>query len=280
MLTSISYDQEQLSGLRLWWNEFWCMAKKEFIVLTRYKFSFILSFFQIFFIMFIFTVAALILTPSDKTDYGIGFMFYSFILFIYLSTALWDIGNSLREEQYQGTLESLFMTPISYFSTLLSRIFANLVWTSINVIGCFFFMTLVFGELSLMNVGLGMIILILSLFVCFGIAFGFAGLALRYKESMNILTNFLQFMLMIVCAMFFPFSALPEIMEKLARVIPLSYCVDLFRTTMIGGTPELLPFELEFVIVMLSALILPFLGILYFRSTVQKAKKDGNLAEY
>lgn len=276
----ISIDQGQLHGVRMWWNQFWSMSKKEFTVLTRYKFSFILSFFQIFFIMFLFTAAALLLSPPDKADYGLGIMYYSFVLFIFLSTALWDIGNSLREEQYQGTLESLFMTPISYFSTLVSRIFANVVWTSLNVIVTFFFMSIVFGKLPVTNLGLGIIILILSLLVCFGFSFGFAGLALRYKESMNTLTNFIQFIFMIVCAMFFPFSALPEIVLIISRVIPLSYCVDLFRTTMIGAAPELLSFELEFFIVIISAILLPIFGILFFRRTVEKARREGNLAEY
>ncbi|MFX0152713.1 MAG: ABC transporter permease [Candidatus Hodarchaeota archaeon] len=273
-------DENRIHGLRLWWNQFISMSKKEFTVLTRYKFSFILSFFQVFFIMFIFTAAALILTPPDKASYSVGIMFYSFILFIFLSTALWDIGNSLREEQYQGTLESLFMAPINYFSSLVSRIFSNVLWTGLNVLVTFFFMTIIFGRIPMENLFLGLSILLLSLFVCFGFSFGFAGLALQYKESMNTLTNFLQLFLMIVCAMFFPFSALPEIVQLFSRLIPLSYCVDLFRMIMIGATPELLPFEMELVIVVLSAIILPILGILYFRRTVKKAKQAGTLAEY
>jgi ABC-2 type transport system permease protein len=269
-----------IHGKRAWLSQFLAMSRKEFTVLTRYKFSFILSFLQVMVIMFIFTVAAMILTPPEEASKGIGLMFYSFIIFIFFSTALWDIGNSLREEQYQGTLESLFMSPISYLSTLISRIFANVLWTSLNVIWAFFFMSVVFGQLPVENAILGLIILILSLFVCFGFSFGFAGLALRYKESMNTLTNFLQLFFMIVCAMFFPFSALPEIVLVFSRLIPISYCVDLFRSTMVGIQPELLPFELELLIVVIFSIVLPFLGIFFFRRTVEAAKREGNLAEY
>lgn len=270
----------RLHGIKSWWSQFFSMTKKEFTVLTRYKFSFILSFIQVMVIMFIFTSAATILTPPEMESYGVGLMFYSFILFMFFSTALWDIGNSLREEQYQGTLESLFMSPISYFSTLVSRILSNVLWTSLNVVVAFLFMSTVFGILPLENAFLGFVVLILSLFVCFGFSFGFAGLALRYKESMNTLTNFLQFFFMIFCAMFFPFSALPDIVLLISRVIPLSYCVDLFRSTLIGVSPELLPFELEFLLVTLFAIALPIFGISYFRKTVERAKIDGNLAEY
>ena len=214
-------------------------------------------------IMFIFTAAAMILTPPEMESYGVGLMFYSFILFIFFSTALWDIGNSLREEQYQGTLESLFMSPISYFSTLVSRILSNVIWTSLNVAAAFLFMSAVFGRLPLENIFLGSVILILSLFVCFGFAFGFAALALRYKESMNTLTNFLQLFFMIFCAMFFPFSALPDVILFISRLIPLSYCVDLFRSTLIGVSPELLTYELEFLLVTFFAITLPFVGIIF-----------------
>lgn len=279
MVLSIE-EQSKLHGVKAWWYQFLAMTKKEFIVLTRYKFSFIMSFLQVMVIMFIFTFAAIILTPPDKTSYGVGLMFYSFVLFMFFSTALWDIGNSLREEQYQGTLESLFMAPINYFSSLISRILSNVLWTILNILVSFIFIALVFGRLPIGNLLMGMIILLLSLFVCFGFAFGFAGLALRYKESMNTLTNFLQFMVMIVCAMFFPFSALPEVIQWIARIIPLSYCVDLFRTTMIGISPELLPFEWEFGIIFLSAILLPILGVIFFQKTVKTAKKEGTIAEY
>lgn len=279
-MTLISINQKQKNGLSLWWKQFVSMTRKEFIVLTRYKFSFIISFVQIFLIMFLFTAAALILTPPDKASYGLGLMYYSFILFMFVSTALWDIGNSLREEQYQGTLESLFMAPISYFSSLVSRIIVNLIWVASNVIFTFFTMSLVFGDLPIENISVGLLVLFLSMFICFGFSFGFAGLALRYKESMNTLTNFLQLAIMIFCAMFFPFSALPDIIVLISRLIPLSYCVDLFRSTMIGVQPELLPFEIEFALVLVFAIIIPILGILFFHRTVKTAKKDGNLAEY
>ncbi|MHA1971890.1 MAG: ABC transporter permease [Candidatus Hodarchaeales archaeon] len=279
MVLELKY-QTRLYGFRSWWNQFWAMTKKEFTVLTRYKFSFILSFVQIMVIMFIFSAAAIVLSPPDKTSYGLGLMYYSFTFFIFLSTALWDVGNSIREEQYQGTLESLFMSPISYFSTLVSRIMTNLIWTGLNVLVGFLFMTFVFGKLPVNNLFLGLIILLLSIFVCFGFAFGLAGLALRYKESMNTLINFLQFIIMIICAIFFPFSALPEILQVVSKLIPISWCVDLFRTTMIGIPPEMFSFEVQFVMVTISAILLPILGIIFFRRTVERAKKDGNLAEY
>lgn len=268
------------STKKQWLSQFIAMSKKEFIVLTRYRLNFILSFFQVMFIFFIFLMAAYVLSPPDKLSYSTGLMFYSFMLFMFLSTALWDIGNSLRQEQYQGTLESLFMAPISYFSTLASRILSNTIWTGLNVIFAFYFVSIVFGTVNAVNVLMGILILILSIFVCFGFSFGFAGMALKWKESMNLLTNGLQFFFLIVCAMFFPFSALPEPVLYVSRLIPLSYCTDLFRSTLLGVTPELLPWIDEFIIVAGSAIIFPILGLSFFKKSIRDAKNEGNLAEY
>ena len=87
-MTLVSLNQKQKQGFTLWWNQFWSMTRKEFTVLTRYKFSFIISFIQIFLIMFLFTTAALILTPPDKASYSVGLIYYSFVLFMFISTAL------------------------------------------------------------------------------------------------------------------------------------------------------------------------------------------------
>ncbi len=54
--------------------------------------------------------------------------------------------------------------------------------------------------------------------------------------------------LMILCGMFFPFRALPEMVLWGSRVLPLSYAVDAFRSTLMGypvGFPELAPIEVE-----------------------------------
>ena len=54
--------------------------------------------------------------------------------------------------------------------------------------------------------------------------------------------------LLVLCANFFPFAALPPFLLKISRLIPLAYAVDAFRSTLMGfppGFPELAPIKLE-----------------------------------
>jgi len=48
------------------------------------------------------------------------------------------------------------------------------------------------------------------------------------KESAQTTPNLLEFSIMIVCGMFFPFRALPEIWQPLSRIVPLSYAATHF----------------------------------------------------
>lgn len=69
-----------------------------------------------------FTQIDMVLTPQGARLAGV--MMYGFVIFIFLSFTLWEVGFSIREEQFRGTLESLYLSPANKFSNLISRVFA------------------------------------------------------------------------------------------------------------------------------------------------------------
>ena len=78
-----------------------------------------------------------------------------------------------------------------------------------------------------------------------------------------------------LCANFFPFSALPPFILRISRLIPLAYAVDAFRSTMTSippGFPELAPFPNELVITTLFGLLMPPLGYLLYRRAENYAR--------
>jgi ABC-type multidrug transport system permease subunit len=69
----------------------------------------------------------------------------------------------------------------------------------------------------------------------------------------------------------------------LSRLIPLSYCVDAFRSTLMGfpaGFPELAPIEIEWVIVVMYAVAAPILGYALFRVVERRLRQNGRLGQY
>jgi len=275
----------RLTGIRAWWGALGAMVRKEFTVMTRYPVEFVATFGQIFAIVAIFTLAGLnFSSPSSEVSSSTaGVVIYGFLLFLFLSDTLWSIGYNLRNEQKQGTLEQLYLSPASKFSALMSRVSTTLFWTGLLSVAGAWLMATLLGELPFANPGLGGYLLAMSLSGTFGIGFAFAGVTLWIKEAGQTAANILQFGFLVLCAVFFPFSALPAGLQAVSRAIPLAYAVDGFRSTLMGlppGFPELAPIGTEIVITTLFGLLMPLLGYLVYRRAEAGARRSGSLSEY
>lgn len=274
------------------WHTFLAMARKELLILSRYPIEFVASFGQVFLIVAIFTIGGMMFSGSQNSSLSSaatpnfsysGVVVYGFILFIFLSDTLWTIGYNIRHEQVQGTLEQLYLSPANKFLNLVARVTNNLLWTGLLSLAAAILMSVMIGELPLNNPILGLYLLIFSLSGTFGIGFAFAALTIRIKEAAQTAANFLQFIFLILCANFYPFSALPPFLRSFSRLLPNAYCVDAFRSALMGfptGYPELAPFEIEFIIVTLFGLLMPVLGYRLYCAAERHARQNGTLSAY
>jgi ABC-2 type transport system permease protein len=280
--------------MRAEWSAFLAMVQKELIIMARYPVNFIASFGQTFLIVAVFTLGGSMFfrtgaTTATGSQVGVssgnpsGVVVYGFILFMFMNDTLWTIGYNIRNEQVQGTLEQLYLSPTSKFASLVARVTNTLVWTSLLSLTAAALMAAMIGKLPIENPWLGLYLLVMTLAGTFGIGFIFSALTLRIKETAQTVANFLQFALLVLCANFFPFSALPPFILSISRLIPLAYAVDAFRSTMMGfpaGFPELAPFTTELIITTLFGLIMPPLGYLLYRRAENYARKHGSLSMY
>jgi ABC-2 type transport system permease protein len=262
------------------------MVKKHFIELSRYPIEFITSFGIVFLFILMFAFSIITFLPFEKSKemMQIGAItLYGFVIFMLFSSTMWDIGFSIRNEQIRGTLETLYLTPANKFSNLSSRAFASLCATAFICLAAFVFVTKIFGPLPIQNILLGIYILFFTTLACLGISFFIAALTLKLKQSIAFLINSVQFISIILCAMFFPFKVLPPQVLIIAKLIPLSYCVDAFRTVMMGtpqGFPELLPFNIELLIITAFGILCIMFGYWFYKRQEYKARQDGTLVEY
>ena len=284
-------DQERLpplTGLAAWLGALAAMSQKELIIMLRYPVEFVASFGQVFLIVIVLTLAGLMFSPGGARpgageSMTAGLVVYGFILFMFLNDTLWTIGYNVRRDQKQGTLEQLYLSPASKLANLLSRVLIILIWSGLLCVASAGLMSVMIGRLPLHNLGLGAAILLLALSGTFGTGIVFAALTLRLKETAATLTNLTQFAFMVVCAPFFPFSGLPEFIRVVSRLIPLSYGVDAFRSTLMGfpaGFPELAPIQVEIVIVAVFGLVMPLAGYLLYQREEDRARREGSLGEY
>jgi ABC-2 type transport system permease protein len=278
----------RLSGPAAWLSTLRAMVTKDLTIMARYPVELVASFGQVFLIVAVFTLAGLMFAPSVEADpaarSGVaGTMVYGFVIFLFLAETLWSIGYNVRREQKQGTFEQLYLSPASKLASLFSRVLVILVWSGLMTAIAVALMAAMIGALPVANLPLSALILLLCLSGTFGIGFAFAGVALRVGETVQVLANAAQFTFMIVCAPFFPFGALPEWLQAVARAIPLSYGVDAFRSSLMGyprGFPELAPLEVELAIVTAFGLLMPLVGLWIFRREEERARRAGRLSEY
>jgi ABC-2 type transport system permease protein len=292
--TRMQYDREtwqpRAQSARASLSTFWAMVRKELIVMARYPVNFIASFGQVFLIVAVFTLGGRTFIPKQNlpgVENGMtnasGVVIYGFILFLFLSDTLWTIGYNVRNEQVQGTLEQLYLSPASKFASLVSRVTNTLLWTGLLSIAGSALMASMIGRLPFKNPALGFYLLAMALSGTFGIGFAFAALTLRIRETAQTMANMLQFALLILSANFFPFSALPPFLIAIAKANPLAYAVDAFRSTLMGyppGFPELAPIQIEIVIVTLFGILMPVLGYSLYRRAEDQARRSGNLSTF
>lgn len=287
MSTSPTASHRSLTGPAAWLSSLAAMSWKELLIMLRYPVELVASFGQVFLIVIVLTLAGLMFAKGGLQAGGdsgtAGLVTYGFILFMFLSDTLWTIGYNVRREQKQGTLEQLYLSPASKFASLLSRVVVSVTWTGALCIGSALIMNALIGRLPFENLPLGVYILIMSLFGTFGVGFAFAALTLRVREAGQTLANAFQFAFMVLCAPFFPFAGLPEWLRLVSSLIPLSYCVDAFRSTLMGypnGFPELAPLGVELLIVTAFGLLMPGLGYWLYRREEDRARRRGSLSEY
>jgi len=210
-------------------------------------------------------------------------MIYGFVLYEFTSDSLWLIGSHVRQEQIEGTLESLCVTPASRTTYLLSRMAEPLALSGLNGCMAFAAASWLFGLPPLAHAGTALYALAAIVGGVVGLGFALAAFTLLFHDSAIAAASMGQFLLLALCAMVFPFHALPPAILCVSKIIPMSYAVDLFRAALTGyapGYPELAPPSFEIAVSAAWGLGMPLLGCLAYRAAERHARRAGLLGRF
>jgi len=263
---------------------FLAMIRVQAILISRYPANLAAGLLVSFGGVLALALATRMFTPTASngaTEAGV--MFYGYLLYSFLSNSLWRIGYSVRQDQIQGTMEGLYLTPAHKFANLVSRAVPLFVLTATGAALALAAVNLIVGQLPAHNLGLAAVVFACSVVGTFGLGFCFAAYSLVAGDAASSTLNLVEFSLLVVCAMFFPFRVLPEAVRWISRIIPVSYCVDAFRSILLGfppGFPELASVETELGIVAAYAVAFPILGYALFRAVERKLRENGRLGQY
>ena len=259
--------------------------KRDFLINSSYKTSFLFQFGSIVFaILTFFFISRLFGEKASGylTDYGgeyfpfvlIGIAFYG-----YLTTAMTGFTQAIQEEQALGTLEAILLSPTKISTVLISGTLWSFLITSFNIFLYFLLGALFFNfPIGKMNIPAAIIILILTIvsFSSLGIISASFILILKRGDPINWLFSGISRFL---GGVYFPISILPVWVQKVSLLLPITYSLHGMRMAILMGSSIGDIWQDIFALILFSVIFLPF-SILCFKFAVRKAKKAGSLIYY
>jgi ABC-2 type transport system permease protein len=200
----------------------------------------------------------------------------------YFMTGFSSLANAIRQEQMQGTLESVLMTPISVPTVIV----ASSAWDFVEAT-FFSLLYLVFGWLFFDvhyrgNFLLALAFLILTTLVlsCLGILSASFAMVFKRGDPFGILLGTGS---ALFSGVFFPTQLIDEqagaAIASISKILPPTYGLDGIRRVLIEGQGFSQVREPFVTLLLFLAVLLPF-SLWVFGRAVRRAKREGSLIQY
>ena len=179
---------------------------------------------------------------QSRTQSYLDFVVPGLLAFSIMNIAIAGSGYNIVEYRRKGILKRLFVTPIlprDFIGGLvLSRLLICLVQlTGLILAAIFLFQVIFVGNMLSLYL---FILLGTVVFLCIGFCLGSIA---KSQQAIIAIGNLVTFPQMILSGIFFPIEALPDLVQPLAKLLPLSYISTGIREIAINGASllELLP---------------------------------------
>lgn len=213
------------------------------------------------------------------TDDYASYLIVGLTFYMWINVTLWDVGFQLRNEQMRGTLESNWLCPIWRFSILLGPSIVKLLTSfSVIIIATLEYRLFLGRWIIGGNVGLILLIMLLTLPAVYGIGVIFGSLVIRIQEAHN-MVFLVRGIFMIFIGVSYPLSVMPLWMQTVSAWLPLTYTVRAIRAVSLQGA-TFADIRTDLVILALFAVGLSLLGYFTFRFTERRARRTGALGRY
>jgi ABC-2 type transport system permease protein len=133
-------------------------------------------------------------------------------------------------------LKRLAATPLRRWQLVGSNVLMRLLIAFTQAVIIVAVGALVFGVQITGSIALTAVFVILGSVAFLALGYVVASYA-KTEDSANGMTSVIQFPMMFLSGTFFPIDQMPDVLQTVARVIPLTYLSDALRQVMVGGAP-------------------------------------------
>lgn len=258
---------------------------RDFHTEVSYRLSFLVSVGGILFSAFVFYFlsefigeAAAPLLAEYNGDY------FSFVLIGvafggYFGVGLNSFAGALRQAQTTGTLEAMLMTPVSLPAIIVGSAAWSYTFTTFRVLIYLLVGTLLLGvSLQGANYLAALAGLVLSIVAFASIGIIAAAVIMVIKRG-DPITALLANLANLVGGVFYPVEILPNWLQVIARLLPITYALRVMRLALLSGAnwAELAP---DLLALLAFCVVLFPVSLVVFRLAVQRARQEGSLAHY
>ena len=224
-----------------------------------------------FFSMFFFVILADYVSNPEVT---VRYVVIGNVIQSIAATTLYAISDLPGTEKHVGTLSPLMQTPASLFCVFLGMSILNIGAGLISSTLSLCYAQVVFGiDLTAANLLSVVVIILLTVFSLtgFGMMIGSVGLRLR---TSSIIANIVSYIGLLICGVNFPLSYLPEWIQAVASVLPLTYGVEAMRGAVDGASIASLSGDLLMMVGL--GLVYFLISIVMFRMFEKLARNNGS----
>ncbi|MCJ7721242.1 ABC transporter permease [Candidatus Bathyarchaeota archaeon] len=284
MLKSVYHQSALRSNFYIVWNE---LVKNIKSLLAYPTIIVFWAIFPIFwFIPFILQGQAFVgglESPNFAQIAGTGeyipFIVIGAVLNSYVNTLLHGMGENIRRESYQGTLDYILAAPCNKAYVLIGKALSESVSSTIFAASQLAISVILFG----MNITLGMIlpvffIVILLILGLYGMSLMLAALSLMYKQSYDIADS-IGYVFYIFAPVRYPIESLPTWAQIFSKLIPLTYALIIVRSIMLLGA-NFSTIYVDVIALIIIDIVLLIAGFYLFSWIEKKTKISGTISHH
>lgn len=196
----------------------------------------------------------------------------------YFTLGLSGFSRALRLAQTTGTLEAMLMTPATVSAIVVGSAAWSYAFTTFRVVIYLILGVLLGMQLGAANYGGALFTLLLAVitFAALGIV---AASVIMVTKRGDPITGLFSGFASLVGGVFYPVEVMPEWLQTIANLIPITYALRAMRLALLEGASwaRLAP---DLTVLGAFALVLVPLSLISFRYAVEVARKEGSLAHY
>jgi len=194
----------------------------------------------------------------------------------YMFSAIWYMGNSLRNEMFYGTLEQILSAPVKPIILLIAKGLYGSILSTFFVTAQMFICVVIFGlDITFTKIFPMLFFLVLLIIGLYGVGFIAAAVTLLIKEAHGVLHLF-EYVLFLFSPIRYPVEVHP-VTRAISVFIPLTYALIAMRGILLGIEFDF--WKNSLFLLGMDFAIVP-LGIVIFNAIERRTKRRGTLAHY